>query len=203
MRSICRPRANPRPHGAPCEDRYSHSCGGRHHERYEHPAARRRRPPLRRPAAIPRAGAPGYLRIATEEAFATRAMLDLYRKLLASKSLDDPGFHEPVGLLPRQSESARHRDHRASCRTSASVGSADMDDTGIDVQVLSLTGAGRARSSTQPRRTPSRTTATTSSRPPSHAIRSATRVWRPRRRRIPRRRPRRSSAGCASSASRA
>ena len=36
-------------------------------------------------------GQQGYLRIATEEAFAPPKMLDMYRKLLAS-GYDDPGF---------------------------------------------------------------------------------------------------------------
>jgi 2,3-dihydroxybenzoate decarboxylase len=92
-------------------------------------------------AAIPRAGAPGYLRIATEEAFATRAMLDLYRKLLASKSLDDPGFTSLWGFYlgspsPRATAIIERLQDLGERRL------ADMDDTGIDVQILSLTGPG-------------------------------------------------------------
>ena len=48
--------------------------------------------------AIPRGGAPGYLRIATEEAFAPRAMLDRYRKLLANGTPHDPGFESLWGF---------------------------------------------------------------------------------------------------------
>ena len=92
-------------------------------------------------AAIPRAGAPGYLRIATEEAFATRAMLDLYRKLLATKSLDDPGFTSLWGFYlgspsPRATAIIERLQDLGERRI------ADMDDTGIDVQILSLTGPG-------------------------------------------------------------
>jgi 2,3-dihydroxybenzoate decarboxylase len=91
--------------------------------------------------AIPRGGAPGYLRIATEEAFATRAMLDLYRKLLAGKSLDDPGFTSLWGFYlgspsPRATAIIERLQDLGERRI------ADMDDTGIDLQLLSLTGPG-------------------------------------------------------------
>ena len=49
-------------------------------------------------AAIPRGGAPGYLRIATEEAFAPRAMFAGYRKLLAKGTPHDPGFESLWGF---------------------------------------------------------------------------------------------------------
>src|SRR5262245_48700467 len=91
--------------------------------------------------AIPRAGAPGYLRIATEEAFATRGMLDLYRKLLASKSLDDPGFVSLWGFyLGSPSPRATAIIERLQDLDERRI--ADMDDTGIDIQILSLTGPG-------------------------------------------------------------
>jgi hypothetical protein len=86
-------------------------------------------------AAIPRAGAPGYLRIATEEAFATRSMLDLYRKLLAGKSLDDPGFTSLWGFyLGSPSPRATAIIERLQDLDDRRI--ADMDDTGIDVQIL-------------------------------------------------------------------
>ena len=81
-----------------------------------------------------------YKRIATEEAFATPELLTLYRKLLA-QGIDDPGFQSLWGFyLNSPSERARaiieklqYLDHRRI---------RDMDATGIDVQVLSLTGPG-------------------------------------------------------------
>ena len=82
-----------------------------------------------------------YKRIATEEAFATPELLNLYRKLLAGGSLDDPGFVSLWGFyLNSPSERARaiieklqYVDHRRV---------RDMDEAGIDVQVMSLTGPG-------------------------------------------------------------
>jgi 5-carboxyvanillate decarboxylase len=53
-----------------------------------------------RPAANP-----GYLRIATEEAFAPPEMLDIYRKLLAHRDVD-PGFKGLMGFY-MSSPSAR------------------------------------------------------------------------------------------------
>ena len=72
--------------------------------------------------AIPRGGAPGYLRIATEEAFASSGLFDLYRKLLASRTLDDPGFASLWGFYlgsksPRAT--AHHRADPGPGRTSA------------------------------------------------------------------------------------
>ena len=91
--------------------------------------------------AIPRAGAPGYLRIATEEAFATRALFDLYRKLLASRTLDDPGFASLWGFyLGSQSPRATGIIERIQDLGERRL--RDMDETGIDVQILSLTSPG-------------------------------------------------------------
>ena len=91
--------------------------------------------------AIPRAGAPGYLRIATEEAFATRAMLDLYRRLLADGALDDPGFASLWGFyLGSQSPRAMGIIERLQDLGERRLG--DMDESGIDVQILSLTSPG-------------------------------------------------------------
>jgi 2,3-dihydroxybenzoate decarboxylase len=92
-------------------------------------------------AAIPRAGAPGYLRIATEEAFATRAMLDLYRRLLADRTLDDPGFASLWGFyLGSQSPRAIAIIERLQDLGERRLG--DMDESGIDLQILSLTSPG-------------------------------------------------------------
>lgn len=52
---------------------------------------------------------PGYLRIATEEAYAPAEMLRLYRKLLDEKGTDGPRLSVPMGIFPgpgRPDESA-------------------------------------------------------------------------------------------------
>jgi len=92
-------------------------------------------------AAIPRGGAPGYLRIATEEAFATRAMLDLYRRMLGERTLDDPGFTSLWGFyLWSRSERATAIIERLQDLGERRL--KDMEATGIDVQILSLTSPG-------------------------------------------------------------
>jgi len=91
--------------------------------------------------AIPRAGAPGYLRIATEEAFATVGLFDLYRKLLASRTLDDPGFASLWGFY-LGSESPRATGIIERIQDLGERRLQDMDDSGIDMQVLSLTSPG-------------------------------------------------------------
>jgi 2,3-dihydroxybenzoate decarboxylase len=92
------------------------------------------------PIAIPRGGAPGYLRIATEEAFAPPAMFDGYRKLLA-RGGDDPGFESLWGFYlgspsPRATAVIERLQDLGDRRI------ADMDNTGIDLQILSLTSPG-------------------------------------------------------------
>jgi len=84
--------------------------------------------------------APGYRRIATEEAWAPAELLNLYRRMLAEKSIDDPGFYSLWGFFAGASDRARVLvkriqdlgEHRLS----------DMDTTGIDQQVVSLTSPG-------------------------------------------------------------
>ena len=91
--------------------------------------------------AIPRGGAPGYLRIATEEAFASSGLFDLYRKLLASRTLDDPGFASLWGFyLGSRSPRATAIIERIQDLGERRLG--DMDETGIDMQILSLTSPG-------------------------------------------------------------
>ena len=73
--------------------------------------------------AIPRGGAPGYLRIATEEAFASSGLFDLYRKLLASRTLDDPGFASLWGFyLGSKSPRATAIIERPACDEAGGVG---------------------------------------------------------------------------------
>ncbi|MEJ0088085.1 MAG: amidohydrolase family protein [Pseudomonadota bacterium] len=83
---------------------------------------------------------PAYKRIATEEAFATREQLDGFRRLLAN-GYDDPGFKSLWGFyLGSQCERARFIIDRLQDLGPARI--ADMDASGIDMQVLSLTSPG-------------------------------------------------------------
>jgi 5-carboxyvanillate decarboxylase len=86
------------------------------------------------------AGKP-YLRIATEEAWASRELYDAYRKVLKDRSYPDRGFESlwnfyldnpsprPTSVLARLTDMDERRIQ-------------DMDDTGIDKQVLLLTSPG-------------------------------------------------------------
>jgi len=81
-----------------------------------------------------------YRRIATEEAFATRDQVAQFRKLLAS-GYDDPGFLSLWGFyLNSPSERARFIVDRLQDLGPNRI--ADMDASGIDMQVLSLTSPG-------------------------------------------------------------
>ena len=78
----------------------------------------------------------GYKRIATEEAWGPSDLLATYRKMAASKSIDDPGF---VALWTRLGTNAQLVSRLAD------IGAGrirDMDATGIEMQVLSLTSPG-------------------------------------------------------------
>jgi len=83
---------------------------------------------------------PDYKRIATEEAFATREQIRLFRRLL-DDGYDDPGFVSLWGFYLRSpSERARFIIDRLQELGAPRI--ADMDASGIDVQVLSLTSPG-------------------------------------------------------------
>jgi 5-carboxyvanillate decarboxylase len=78
----------------------------------------------------------GYKRIATEEAWAPPDLLQTYRKMAADRSIDDPGF---VALWNRLGSRG------ALVERLGDIGErriADMDASGIDVQILSLTSPG-------------------------------------------------------------
>ena len=82
-----------------------------------------------------------YRRIATEEAFATRELLDGFRKLLAGRTLDDPGFHNLWGFyLGSTSPRAVQVIERLQQLGQARI--ADMDECGIAQQILALTSPG-------------------------------------------------------------
>jgi 2,3-dihydroxybenzoate decarboxylase len=75
-------------------------------------------------------------RIATEEAWAPAELLDTYRSMAARKSIDDPGF---IALWSRLGARG-HLSERLSDIGERRI--ADMDASGIDVQILSLTSPG-------------------------------------------------------------
>jgi 5-carboxyvanillate decarboxylase len=84
---------------------------------------------------------PNYRRIATEEAFATIDMLRQYRDVLARKSIDDIGFNSMWGFyLGSRSARATSIIERLTWLDERRI--ADMDATGIDMQVLALTSPG-------------------------------------------------------------
>lgn len=85
--------------------------------------------------------AQGYLRIATEEAFASRALFGLYGKLLGAGGIDDPGFRSLCGFYV-ENESPRAVAVRRKLQNLGAERIADMDATGIDRQILSLTAPG-------------------------------------------------------------
>ncbi len=82
-----------------------------------------------------------YQRIATEEAFAPAEMLKMYRQLFESGSVKDPGFDSLWGFYCT-SMSPRAIAIRAKLVDLGEERIADMDATGIDRQVISLTSPG-------------------------------------------------------------
>ncbi|MDH4189682.1 MAG: amidohydrolase family protein [Betaproteobacteria bacterium] len=81
-----------------------------------------------------------YRRIATEEAFFTREVMQAYRALLAEPAFDDPGFRRLWGTFlsdrPRTVKLVERLIDLGEQRI------ADMDASGIDMQVLALTSPG-------------------------------------------------------------
>jgi 2,3-dihydroxybenzoate decarboxylase len=83
----------------------------------------------------------GFRRIAAEEAFVTRDIARAYRDLLASGGSSDVGFTSLMGYyLNHPSERTRAVSERLEDLGERRL--ADMDATGIDMQVLSLTSPG-------------------------------------------------------------
>ncbi len=85
--------------------------------------------------------APGYKRIAAEEAFFTPEVDRAYRALLDSGSSNDPGFVSAMGYF-LTSPSARARDVRRRLMDLGDERIADMDAAGIDQQLIALTSPG-------------------------------------------------------------
>jgi 5-carboxyvanillate decarboxylase len=84
---------------------------------------------------------PDHLRIATEEAWATREMFDLYRQMLAQGTIDDPGFKSLWGFY-LSSPSARATFITERLQEMGEQRIQDMDASGIDKQILMLTSPG-------------------------------------------------------------
>lgn len=84
---------------------------------------------------------PKYKRIATEEAYAPPEMLQMYRKLYESRTLDDPGFDSLWGFY-LMSMAPRPVAIREKLADLDLIRIADMDATGIDHQIIALTSPG-------------------------------------------------------------
>ncbi|MEY4284688.1 MAG: hypothetical protein RL111_1363 [Pseudomonadota bacterium] len=86
------------------------------------------------PAKVP------YLRIATEEAFCPKEMLDIYRKILAAPVVD-PGFLSLMGFY--MSSPSERAQHIMRCLVDLDdIRIQHMNESGIDVQVIALTSPG-------------------------------------------------------------
>lgn len=81
-----------------------------------------------------------YKRIATEEAFATQEQFRLFKRVLERGNVD-PGFNSLWGFY-LESPAARPKDVRERLLDLDAGRIAAMDETGIDVQILSLTSPG-------------------------------------------------------------
>jgi 2,3-dihydroxybenzoate decarboxylase len=82
-----------------------------------------------------------FLRIATEEAFATSEMFDCYRQIIDKKSFDDPGFYSLWGFF-LMSPGEVPTSVRRKLLDLGEERLADMDASGIDRQIISLTAPG-------------------------------------------------------------
>jgi len=83
---------------------------------------------------------PPYKRIATEEAWASPELIRLYRKEIEDKTIGDPGFHSLWGFFSGDSQKAQ--DHHRRITDLDGERLKDMDNSGIDIAVLSLTSPG-------------------------------------------------------------
>ena len=92
-------------------------------------------------APSPRAPSPGFIRIATEEAWAPAHLLEQYRHLLEEKPASwDPGFRSLWGFFTGTTERARLLQERIQDLGERRL--ADMDASGIAKQLLLLTAPG-------------------------------------------------------------
>jgi 2,3-dihydroxybenzoate decarboxylase len=82
-----------------------------------------------------------YKRIATEEAWCPPEMLEVYRRMLETKALDDPGFNTMFGFY-MNSPSLRTQQIRDYLVDLGDQRLKHMDERGIDMQVVALTSPG-------------------------------------------------------------
>lgn len=94
----------------------------------------------RYPAMPPRDPNPPYKRIATEEAWLPPEMMDLYLREIETKAINDPGFQSLWAFFSGGSEKAQAHARRIVDLDALRI--ADMDASGIDIQVVSLTAPG-------------------------------------------------------------
>jgi len=83
---------------------------------------------------------PDYKRIATEEAWAPPELIKLFAKEIEEKSIDDPGFHTIWKFFGSNNPQGQDLSRRVQSLGGERL--ADMDASGIDIQVLSLTSPG-------------------------------------------------------------
>jgi 5-carboxyvanillate decarboxylase len=84
---------------------------------------------------------PGYLRIATEEAFAPLELVTMWQSMLADGTCDDPGFISLQGFYMR-SKAERPAAILARLQDLGERRIADMDAAGVGRQIISLTCPG-------------------------------------------------------------
>jgi 5-carboxyvanillate decarboxylase len=82
-----------------------------------------------------------YKRIATEEAFCPPEMLNIYREMLDKKLLNDPGFNTMFNFY-LGSDSLRAKQIRDYLTDLGELRISNMDQRGIDMQVIALTSPG-------------------------------------------------------------
>jgi len=92
-------------------------------------------------ASKPRPGGSiGYLRIAAEEAYAPIELLDLFRAMIRDNVTDDPGFKSLWGFYGGDASRSTGVFERMSDLGALRI--KDMDDSGIDKQIVALTAPG-------------------------------------------------------------
>ncbi|HEX6997811.1 MAG TPA: amidohydrolase family protein [Gammaproteobacteria bacterium] len=85
--------------------------------------------------------APGYLRIAAEEAYAPPDLLERYRRIIRDRSIDDPGFLSLMGyFLFNDSPATNAIVERLQDVGERRIG--DMDAAGIAKQIVGITAPG-------------------------------------------------------------
>jgi 5-carboxyvanillate decarboxylase len=82
-----------------------------------------------------------YKRIAAEEAWCPPEMLEIYRRMIETKALDDPGFNTMFGFY-MNSPSLRTRQIRDYLVDLGDQRLKHMDERGIDMQIVALTSPG-------------------------------------------------------------